>query len=96
MRTPWKDYIKEKSECDDIRTIIDEVGLEESLRIILALRGLTLTIPKYPFKEARKEYILNNYDGTRYCMNKLALDTELSQRQVAKILDIDISDTTKG
>ena len=50
MRTPWKDYIKEKTECDDIRTIIDEVGLEESLRIILALRGLTLTIPKYGFR----------------------------------------------
>ena len=92
QNTPWKNYVKlEDIQSDDLKTIADEAGLECTIRIITALRGLTIYIPVKPFKKAVERYILSKYDGTKYSINKLAIECEMSQRQVSKIIKNGIS-----
>lgn len=94
QNTPWKNYIKlEDIKNDDLKIIAEEAGLECSVRIITALRGLTIYIPLKPFKKAIERYILAKYDGTKYSINKLALECDITQRQVLKIIKRKISNT---
>ena len=92
QNTPWKNYVKlEDIQNDDLKTIAEEAGLDISLKIIMALRGLTIYIPLKPFKKSIERYILAKYDGTKYSINKLAMECEMSQRQVTKIIKRKIS-----
>ena len=92
QNTPWKNYVKlEDIQNDDLKTIAEEAGLELSIRIIMALRGLTIYVPLKPFKKSVERYILAKYDGTKYSINKLASDCNMTQRQVSKIIKNGIS-----
>ncbi len=92
QNTPWKNYVKlEDIQNDDLKTIAEEAGLELSIRIIMALRGLTIYVPLKPFKKSVERYILAKYDGTKYSINKLASDCNMTQRQVSKIIKKGIS-----
>ena len=92
QENPWQNYVELNDiQADDLRTIADEAGLKDSVRIITALRGLTLNIPRKPFKKAMERYIMAKYDGTRYSINKLAMECDMTQRQVAKIIRRSIS-----
>ena len=56
---------KPESKYIDLYIIADIIGLDNTIRIMEHFNYLTFNIPKnvsYPYK---KQYILDNYDGTR-------------------------------
>lgn len=86
-KRPWIKYItKDDMPNDDLLTFSDYVGIEETVDIVLALPGLTIPIPRKPFRIAKEKYIIDNFNGTKYSINQLALDCDLSTKQVYKIL----------
>lgn len=85
---PWMDYIKvDDMPNDDLKFVAETAGLKSAIALIFCTPGLTVSIPKNSFKNVKEQYILEHYDGTKYSVNKLAVDCDLTQRQVYKIIN---------
>ena len=84
---PWMEYIRiDDMPNDDLKTIAETAGIKSAIALIFCTGGLTVTIPKNSFKSAKEKYIRDKFDGTKYSINKLAIDCNYSQRQIYKIL----------
>lgn len=84
---PWMQSITPNDmPNDDLRFIAEKAGMQSALALLFCTPGLTVSIPKNPFKIIKEEYIKNNYDGTKYMLNKLAVECGCSQRYIYKIL----------
>ena len=84
---PWMDYIKpEDMPNDDLRFIAESAGIRSALALIFCTPGLTVTVPKNSFTAVKERYIVSQYDGTKYTINRLAIECGLSQRYVYKII----------
>lgn len=93
---PWMDYIRpEDMPNDDLKFIAESAGSKSALALIFCTPGLTVTIPKNSFKEVKERYIMSKYDGTKYSINRLAVDCGLSQRYIYKIIEKHIKNTSK-
>lgn len=93
---PWMDYIRpEDMPNDDLKFIAESAGIKSALALIFCTPGLTVTIPKNSFKEVKERYIMSKYDGTKYSINRLAVDCSLSQRYIYKIIEKHIKNTSK-
>lgn len=93
---PWMDYIRpEDMPNDDLKFITESAGIKSALALIFCTPGLTVTIPKNSFKEVKERYIMSKYDGTKYSINRLAVDCGLSQRYIYKIIEKHIKNTSK-
>ena len=93
---PWIDYIRpEDMPNDDLKFIAESAGIKSALALIFCTPGLTVTIPKNSFKEVKERYIMSKYDGTKYSINRLAVDCGLSQRYIYKIIEKHIKNTSK-
>jgi Mor family transcriptional regulator len=89
---PWMDYITvEDMPNDDIKFVAEHSGIKAALALILTCPGLTVTIPKNAFKIIKERHIMKTYDGTKYSVNKLAIDCETSQRNIYKIIKRNLS-----
>lgn len=81
------DYIKpDDMPNDDLKIIAESAGIRSALALIFCTPGLTVSIPTKAFSEVKKRYIISQYDGTKYTLNRLALECNFSQRYVYKIL----------
>lgn len=84
---PWKKYITlADMPNDDLKLFAEKVGIEKAVETILELPGIGFVIPKKPFRAAKERYIMENYDGSKYSLNQLALACDLSAKQVYKII----------
>ena len=93
---PWMGYIRpEDMPNDDLKFIAESAGIKSALALIFCTPGLTVTIPKNSFKEVKERYIMSKYDGTKYSINRLAVDCGLSQRYIYKIIEKHIKNTSK-
>ena len=93
---PWMDYIRpEDMPNDDLKFIAESAGIKSALALIFCTPGLTVTIPKNSFKEVKERYIMSKYDGTKYSINRLAVNCGLSQRYIYKIIEKHIKNTSK-
>lgn len=84
---PWMDYIKpEDMPNDDLKFIAESAGIRSALALIFCTPGLTVTVPKNSFSAVKERYIINQYDGTKYTINRLAIECGFSQRYIYKII----------
>ena len=84
---PWKKYITiDDMPNDDLKLFAEKVGIEKAVQTILELPGIGFVIPKKPFRAAKERYIMDNYDGSKYCLNRLALECDFTSKQVYKII----------
>lgn len=89
---PWMDNIKaDDMPNDDLKFVAEHAGIKAALALIFCAPGLTVNIPKNAFKEVKERYIINNYDGTKYSINQLAVVCGLSQRYIYKIIQKNLS-----
>lgn len=72
---------------DDLKFVAEKAGMRQALMLIFLLPGLTVSIPKNALKTLKERHIINEYDGTRYTLNRLAVECDLSQRHVYKIIN---------
>lgn len=71
---------------DDLKFVAENAGLKSAMALILLVPGLTVTIPRNALKTVKERHIINKYDGTKYTLNKLAVECELSQRYVYNLI----------
>ena len=84
---PWMDLIKpEDMPNDDLKFIAESAGIKSALALIFCSPGLTVSIPKNPFREIKEKYIMSQYDGRKYTVNHLTIECDLSQRYIYKII----------
>lgn len=84
---PWMEYITiEDMPNDDLKIVAEIAGIKSALALIFCTPGLTVSIPKCAFKEAKERYIINEYDGSKYSINKLAIQCGLTQREIYRII----------
>ena len=63
---PWMDLIKpEDMPNDDLKFIAESAGIKSALALIFCSPGLTVSIPKNPFREIKEKYIMSQYDGRK-------------------------------
>ena len=85
---PWMDNISaDDMPNDDLKFIAEKAGIRSALALIFCSPGLTVSIPKNAFKTVKEQYIIHNYDGTKYSINKLAIECDLTQRFVYKVIE---------
>lgn len=89
---PWMNNITvEDMPNDDLKYVAQNAGIKSALALIFCVPGLTVNIPKNAFKTVKERYILNHYDGSKYSLNGLAVECDLSQRQVYKLIKKNIT-----
>lgn len=72
---------------DDLRYIAENAGIDAALALIIYTPGLNVGIPKSADKILKDKFILNNYDGTKYSINELAVQCNVSQRYVYRLIN---------
>ena len=84
---PWMDNATPNDmPNDDLKFVAETVGMRQAFLFIFLLSGLTVYVPKNALKLVKERHIINEYDGTRYTINKLAKECDLSQRQIYRII----------
>ena len=71
---------------DDLKFVAENAGVKSALILILLLPGLTVNIPKHALKSLKERYILKEYDGTKFTLNRLTIECGLSQRYVYNLI----------
>lgn len=85
---PWMDYVTvDDMPNDDMKFIAIFAGLKSALALLFSSPGISVSIPKISFKKAKERYVLKEYDGRKFTINRLAVECELSQRQIYLILE---------
>ncbi len=84
---PWMEFITpEDMPNDDLRFIAENAGIKSAIALLICTPGITVNVPKNSFKEVKERYILHEYDGRKYTINRLAIECELSQRKIYNII----------
>lgn len=83
---PWmKDLTPDDMPNEDLRTLAEELGVETALKVIDAWGGLSINIPRNPFRIFIINYILKNYDGTRSSMIQLTKDCDVTDKYIYRL-----------
>ena len=84
---PWmKNITADDMPNDDLKFIAENAGIKSALILILLLAGLTINIPKYSLRKLKEKYIMKEYDGSKFTINRLAVECDLSQRYVYNLI----------
>ena len=85
---PWMDLITpDDMPNDDLMFIAKSLGVKAALSLIFCSPGITLTIPKVSFKPVKDRYILKEYDGRKFTINRLAVECDVTQRYIYKLIE---------
>lgn len=83
----WMKYITEDSIEDfELRDLIELIGFEATKKLMLKHAGVPILIPKSATSKYKHQYILDNYDGTKKSRMKLALECDITEGYVYKII----------
>lgn len=84
---PWMENITiDDLPNEDLKFLAEEAGIKYALMMLFLFPGVTVTIPNNPFAKLKENYIINNYDGTKSSINRLAIECEITQRHVYRII----------
>ena len=85
---PWMDNATPNDMInDDLKFYADTVGMRQALLFVFLLSGVPVYIPKNALRMIRDKYIVNQYDGTKYTINRLAKECDLTTRQIYRIIE---------
>lgn len=70
----------------ELQILADKFGLEFVRTLLDVATGLIIQIPTNPFKKAKANYILKNYDGTTKSILRLAIECDVSIRYIKTLL----------
>ena len=85
---PWMDKATPNDmPNDDLKFVAEKAGMKQALMLIFLLPGLNISIPKNALRIVKERHIINEYDGTRFTINRLAVECDLSQRHIYRIIE---------
>lgn len=72
---------------DDLKFIAETAGIKPALALIICTPGLIVSIPKNALNRLKEKYIISNYQNSKYSLNKLAIECELTPRHIYNIIN---------
>ncbi len=85
---PWMDKATPNDmPNDDLKFVAETVGMRQALLFVFLLSGYNVYIRKNALRLVRDKHIINEYDGTRYTINRLAKECDLTTRQIYRIIE---------
>ena len=86
-KEPWlSEFCIETLPTYELQLLAERCGLDVVKKILDEAAGLIIQVPTDPFKKAKLNYILNNYDGTPNSISRLAADCNKSKRYIKIML----------
>jgi hypothetical protein len=86
-KEPWENEITiDTLPTYELQFLAERFGLDVAKKIIEEAAGLIIQVPTNPFKKAKLNYILKNYDGTSKSISKLATDCNITTRHIKTLL----------
>ena len=83
----WAKYITEENlPTDDLKFLCSIIGLEATKKLMFNAAGQKFSIHAHCNQKYNKQYIIDNFDGTKYTINKLVLACETTTRYVYKVI----------
>lgn len=83
----WAEYITEDSINDyGLLDLISIIGFEATKKLMVHYAGNTITIPKSANTKYKHQYVLDHYDGTKYSRMKTAVECEITENYIFKIM----------
>ncbi|MBQ9245596.1 hypothetical protein IJ182_04945 [bacterium] len=85
---PWMDKATPDDMPNaDLKFVAETVGMRQALLFVFLLSGYNVYIPKNALRLVRDKHIINKYDGTKYTINILAKECDLTTRQIYRIIE---------
>ena len=87
---PWMDKATPNDmPNDDLKFVAEKAGMKQALMLIFLLPGLNVSIPKNALRIVKERHIINEYDGTRFTINRLAVECESVYSKSCSVILID-------
>lgn len=84
----WAKYITEDNlPTEDLQYLCSIIGLEATKKLMFKAAGEKFSIHAHCNQLYKRQYIIDNFDGTKQCINKLALECKTTTRFVYKVLE---------
>ncbi len=83
----WAKYITEENiEDDNIKGLIPIIGFENVKKIMFQYTGIPFLVSKTTFTKYKHKYIIDNYDGTKQSRRKIAIECDLTESYIYKLV----------
>jgi len=83
----WAKYITEDNlPTDDLRYLCAIIGLEATKKLMFYAAGEKFSIHAHCNQQYKKQYILDNIDRTKYSRMKTAVECEITENYIFKIM----------
>lgn len=84
----WAKYITEDNlPTEDLQYLCSIIGLDATKKLMFKAAGEKFSIHAHCNQQYKRQYIIDNFDGTKQCINKLVLECKTTQRFVYKVLE---------
>ena len=84
----WANYITEENlPTEDLQYLCSIIGLEATKKLMLKAAGEKFSIHAHCNQPYKRQYIIDNFDGTKQSINNLTLECKTTTRFVYKVLE---------
>ncbi len=84
----WAKYITEDNlPTEDLQYLCSIIGLEATKKLMLKATGEKFSIHAHCNQPYKRQYIIDNFDGTKQSINNLTLECKTTTRFVYKVLE---------
>ena len=84
----WAKYITEDNlPTEDLQYLCSIIGSDATKKLMFKAAGEKFSIHAHCNQPYKRQYIIDNFDGTKQCINKLVLECKTTQRFVYKVLE---------
>ena len=93
----WAKYITEDNlPTEDLQYLCSIIGLEATKKLMFKAAVEKFSIHAHCNQSYKRQYIIDNIDGTKYTINKLVLACETTTRYVYKVIEEHLKGKNKG
>ena len=83
----WAKYITEDNlPTDDLRFLCEIIGLEATKQLMIKSPGQKFSIHAHCNQKYKKQYIIDNFDGTKSTFNKIVIQCGVTARYAYKVI----------
>lgn len=84
----WAKYITEDNlPTEDLQRLCSIIGLEATKKLMLNASGDKFSIHAHCNQPYKRQYIIDNFDGTKQSINNLTLECKTTTKFVYKVLE---------
>jgi len=84
---PWMQNLTvQDMPTEDTKIVAEFLGVDVAVQMMEELPGIVINIPEYGLKKIRNNYIIEKYDGTRKTKMILALECNVTEGYIRKLI----------